>query len=99
MRDIFLKKSIPEILNLIKKKKINLDHILNETKKKYKTYQKKICSWKSFDHKILKKKLIESEQRYKLNKLKAMHNLDMPPLFSRLREGHKCYLRGQFDQH
>ena len=41
MRDIFLKKSIPEILNLIKKKKINLDHILNETKKKYKTYQKK----------------------------------------------------------
>ena len=43
MRDIFLKKSIPEILNLIKKKKINLDHILNETKKKYKTYQKKFA--------------------------------------------------------
>ena len=75
MRDIFLKKSIPEILNLIKKKKINLDHILNETKKKYKTYQKKICSWKSFDHKILKKKLIESEQRYKLNKASQLDGI------------------------
>ncbi len=68
MRDIFLKKSIPEILNLIKKKKISLNHILSEIKQKYKTHQKKICSWKSFDYKIFKKKSIKSEQRYKFNK-------------------------------
>ena len=43
MRDIFLKKSIPEILNLIKKKKINLDHILNETKKNIKLIKKKFA--------------------------------------------------------
>lgn len=68
MRDIFLNKSIPEILNLIKRKKINLDSILGETKRKYKIHQKKIYSWKSFNYKIFKKKLIKSKQRYKFNK-------------------------------
>lgn len=66
MKNIYLNKSLPEILKEIKKKKIDLKSLFDETTKKYKIYQNKFHAWKSFDKKIYQRKIKLSKNKYNL---------------------------------
>ena len=66
MKDIFLKKSIPQIIQEVKLKKLNLDEILKESLNKYEKYNNKINSWKFFEKRKIKKKFSDSQNKYDL---------------------------------
>ncbi len=55
MKDFFLNKSIPEIIEGIKNNKLSLSEILKESIKKYEKYENKFCSWVIFDKKKVEK--------------------------------------------
>lgn len=76
IKDIYLTKSIPEIIKLLRKKKITVKNLFEESYKKFEKYEKKVKAWVIYDRKIhLKNNLQEIQKKYDLKKFESLEGI------------------------
>ncbi len=68
IKNIYLQKSIPEIINLLKKKKIRIKDLYLESFKNYKKYEKNIRAWVIFDKKVFSRNIKKIQKKYDIKK-------------------------------
>lgn len=68
IRDIYLKKSIPEIVDFLKKKKIKIKDLFDESYRKYGKYEKHVKAWVIFNKKVQLNSIKKIQKKYNLKK-------------------------------